>query len=134
MKLVAETTGIFNEHDNVVAGVRPLVATLWFSTEPGPPTEFGLEYCDLVRFSTEARFEPHRVIFDKGDPGDCLYGILAGRVRIYSTSRVLRGFRFCPAFNGDLIRASGDRTVTWWQAAQSTFTKPPDPRSSICAA
>jgi CRP-like cAMP-binding protein len=41
---------------------------------------------DLVKFSTVARFEAHRVIFDKGDPGDCLYGILSGRVRIYSTS------------------------------------------------
>ena len=26
------------------------------------------------------------MIFNKGDPGDCLYGILAGRVRIYSAS------------------------------------------------
>lgn len=41
---------------------------------------------DLAKFTTVARFEPHRVIFSKGDPGDCLYGILAGRVRIYSTS------------------------------------------------
>ena len=41
---------------------------------------------DLVKFSTVARFEPHRDIFNKGDPGDCLYGILSGRVRIYSTS------------------------------------------------
>jgi CRP-like cAMP-binding protein len=41
---------------------------------------------DLVKFTTVARFEPHRVIFDKGDAGDCLYAILSGRVRIYSTS------------------------------------------------
>ena len=41
---------------------------------------------DLVKFSSVARFEPHRLIFSKGDPGDCLYGILVGRVRIYSTS------------------------------------------------
>lgn len=41
---------------------------------------------DLVKFSTVSRFEPHRVIFSKGDPGDCLYGILSGRVRVYSTS------------------------------------------------
>ena len=41
---------------------------------------------DLVKFTTVARFEPHRVIFGKGEAGDCLYGILAGRVRIYSTS------------------------------------------------
>jgi CRP-like cAMP-binding protein len=41
---------------------------------------------DLVKFTTIARVEPHRVIFSKGDPGDCLYGILAGRVRIFSTS------------------------------------------------
>ena len=41
---------------------------------------------DLVKFTTVARFEPHREIFSKGDPGDCLYGILAGRVRIFSTS------------------------------------------------
>src|SRR5947209_433150 len=36
---------------------------------------------DLVKFTTVARFEPHRVIFSKGDKGDCLYGILSGRVR-----------------------------------------------------
>jgi len=41
---------------------------------------------DLVKFTTVARFEPHRVIFDKGDAGDCLFAILSGRVRIYSTS------------------------------------------------
>jgi len=41
---------------------------------------------ELVKFSTVARFEPHRDIFNKGDPGDCLYGVLSGRVRIYSTS------------------------------------------------
>jgi CRP-like cAMP-binding protein len=41
---------------------------------------------DLVKFTTVARFAPHREIFSKGDPGDCLYGILAGRVRIFSSS------------------------------------------------
>jgi CRP/FNR family transcriptional regulator, cyclic AMP receptor protein len=41
---------------------------------------------DLVKFSTIGRFEPHQAIFSKGDPGDSLYGILSGRVRIYSTS------------------------------------------------
>jgi CRP/FNR family transcriptional regulator, cyclic AMP receptor protein len=41
---------------------------------------------DLVKFTTVARFEPHREIFSKGEPGDCLYGILAGRVRIFSSS------------------------------------------------
>src|SRR3984893_2247847 len=41
---------------------------------------------DLVRFSTVAHFEPHQGIVRKGDPGDCLYGICSGRVRIYSTS------------------------------------------------
>lgn len=41
---------------------------------------------DLVKFSTVARFEPHQEIVRKGDPGDCLYGILFGRVRIYSSS------------------------------------------------
>jgi CRP/FNR family transcriptional regulator, cyclic AMP receptor protein len=41
---------------------------------------------ELVKFTTVARFEPHHEIFSKGDPGDCLYGILAGRVRIFSIS------------------------------------------------
>ena len=41
---------------------------------------------DLVRFSTVAHFEPHQDIVRKGEPGDCLYGIFSGRVRIYSTS------------------------------------------------
>ena len=48
---------------------------------------------DLVKFTTVARFEPHRVIFSKGDKGDCLYGILSGRVRIYSNSA--EGARSC---------------------------------------
>jgi CRP-like cAMP-binding protein len=38
------------------------------------------------QIQTVARFEPHRVIFSKGDKGDCLYGILSGRVWIYSNS------------------------------------------------
>ena len=41
---------------------------------------------ELVKFSTVVRFAQHRDIFNKGEPGDCLYGILSGRVRIYSTS------------------------------------------------
>jgi CRP-like cAMP-binding protein len=41
---------------------------------------------DLVKFSNVVHFQPHEDIVRKGDPGDCLYGILAGRVRIYSTS------------------------------------------------
>jgi CRP/FNR family cyclic AMP-dependent transcriptional regulator len=41
---------------------------------------------DLVKFSTVAHFQAHEAIVRKGDPGDCLYGILSGRVRIYSTS------------------------------------------------
>jgi CRP/FNR family cyclic AMP-dependent transcriptional regulator len=41
---------------------------------------------DLVAFSTVARFEPQEDIVRKGDPGDSLYGILSGRVRVYSTS------------------------------------------------
>lgn len=50
------------------------------STMPQPALD------DLVKFTTVARFEPHREIFSKGDPGDCLFGILTGRVRIFSTS------------------------------------------------
>jgi CRP-like cAMP-binding protein len=41
---------------------------------------------DLVKFTTVARFDPHQVIFTKGEPGDCVYGILSGRIRIYSNS------------------------------------------------
>jgi len=41
---------------------------------------------DLVRFSSVARYKPNEDIVRKGEPGDCLYGILSGRVRIYSTS------------------------------------------------
>ena len=57
------------------------------STMPKPTLD------ELVKFTTVARFEPNHEIFSKGDPGDCLYGILAGRVRI---SRSLpRGARSC---------------------------------------
>jgi CRP-like cAMP-binding protein len=41
---------------------------------------------ELVNFSTVLRLEQHQGVFNKGEPGDCLYGILSGRVRIYSTS------------------------------------------------
>jgi hypothetical protein len=45
---------------------------------------------DLVKFTTVARFEPHRVIFSKGDKGDCLYGILSGHSTLEE-----RGIRTC---------------------------------------
>jgi CRP/FNR family cyclic AMP-dependent transcriptional regulator len=41
---------------------------------------------DLVKFSNVIRFEQYQDICNKGEPGDTLYGILSGRVRIYSTS------------------------------------------------
>jgi CRP-like cAMP-binding protein len=41
---------------------------------------------DLIKFSSVVRFEENQDVFNKGEPGDCLYGILSGRVRIYSTS------------------------------------------------
>jgi CRP-like cAMP-binding protein len=41
---------------------------------------------ELGNFSTVVRLEQHQDVFNKGEPGDCLYGILSGRVRIYSTS------------------------------------------------
>lgn len=39
---------------------------------------------DLIGFSTTRRFADDEVIFSKGDDGDGLYGILDGRVRIFS--------------------------------------------------
>jgi len=39
---------------------------------------------DLIGFSTTRRFTDDDVIFSKGDDGDGLYGILDGRVRIFS--------------------------------------------------
>ena len=44
---------------------------------------------DLVKFTTVARFEPHWVIFSKGDKGDCLYGILSGRVPRFAAGSTL---------------------------------------------
>src|SRR5262245_23694485 len=41
---------------------------------------------ELVKFSTVARFGSSLVFFEKGDPYDCRYGVLSGRVLIYSVS------------------------------------------------
>lgn len=41
---------------------------------------------DLIRFSIVKAYAPRQPIFEKGDPGDSLYGILYGRVRIFATS------------------------------------------------
>lgn len=41
---------------------------------------------DLLRVSTVKAYAPRQVICEKGDPGDSLYGILYGRVRIFATS------------------------------------------------
>jgi CRP/FNR family cyclic AMP-dependent transcriptional regulator len=41
---------------------------------------------DLVRFTSVRRIAAAQVILAEGTVGDCLYGILSGRVRIYSTS------------------------------------------------
>ena len=40
----------------------------------------------LVKFATVRRFEPGDEIFAKGDPGNALSGVLAGRVCIYTVS------------------------------------------------
>lgn len=41
---------------------------------------------DLLTFTTTRRVAAGQVIILEGDAGDCLYGVLGGRVRIYSTS------------------------------------------------
>lgn len=47
-----------------------------------PPTVID----DLVRYVTVRRVAPPQVIIIEGSAGDYLYGVLSGRVRIYSTS------------------------------------------------
>src|SRR5215472_1985575 len=41
---------------------------------------------ELVKFATVRRFEAHEEIFAKGDVGNALFGVLAGRVSIYTLS------------------------------------------------
>jgi CRP-like cAMP-binding protein len=41
---------------------------------------------ELVRLGTVRTFMGGQEIFQKGDPGEALYGVLAGRVRIYTVS------------------------------------------------
>lgn len=41
---------------------------------------------ELLAFSRTESFSRNQVIFDKGDPGCCLYAILRGRVRIHTVS------------------------------------------------
>jgi CRP/FNR family transcriptional regulator, cyclic AMP receptor protein len=40
----------------------------------------------LVKFATIRHFQPNDEIFAKGDPGNALFGVLQGRVRIYTGS------------------------------------------------
>lgn len=40
----------------------------------------------LVKFATVKHFKPGEEMFAKGDPGNALYGVLAGRVCIYTVS------------------------------------------------
>src|SRR5690554_4499501 len=40
----------------------------------------------LSKHLRERRYRKGELIFDQGDPGDCLYVIVSGRVRIYLTS------------------------------------------------
>jgi CRP/FNR family transcriptional regulator, cyclic AMP receptor protein len=41
---------------------------------------------EIVKFSIVKTYRVHEVIVKKGDPGECLYGILSGRVRIFSSA------------------------------------------------
>jgi CRP/FNR family cyclic AMP-dependent transcriptional regulator len=41
---------------------------------------------ELVRLCVHRRLEPEQVLFRKGDPGDALYGVLSGRLRIHSVA------------------------------------------------
>src|SRR5258706_1097651 len=40
----------------------------------------------LVRLSVRRHLEAEQVLFRKGDPGDALYGVLSGRLRIHSVA------------------------------------------------
>ncbi len=40
----------------------------------------------LTKFATVRHAAAHEAIFEKGDPGNALFGVLAGRVRIYTVS------------------------------------------------
>jgi CRP/FNR family transcriptional regulator, cyclic AMP receptor protein len=60
---------------------RQLLASYFFS--PTAPTKL---LDDLVGFTTVRRLSAGQVIIAEGAVGDCLYGILSGRVRVYSTS------------------------------------------------
>ena len=44
------------------------------------------EMAELVGLGHLVQYEPDTLIFDKGDPGDCLYAILKGQVGIHTSS------------------------------------------------
>lgn len=44
------------------------------------------QMAELVALGHTLRFDADRVIFDKGDPGDCLYAVLKGQIAIRTSS------------------------------------------------
>ncbi len=46
----------------------------------------GAQMAELLTLGHTARFDTDRVIFDKGDPGNCLYAVLKGQIAIRTSS------------------------------------------------
>jgi len=92
---------------------------------------------ELVKFSTVARFEPHQDIFNKGDPGDCLYGVLSGRVRIYSTSaegsEIMLNVMEAGELFGEIALLDGrPRTASAAAMERGPFANPPRSFPALC--
>lgn len=46
----------------------------------------GVQMAELLTLGHMVRFDTDRVIFDKGDPGNCLYAVLKGQIAIRTSS------------------------------------------------
>ncbi len=58
---------------------------------------------DLLEVTTTKRLAPKETLFHKGDPGNQLYGVLSGRLKVTSSSREGREVVFSVSGPGDVI-------------------------------
>jgi DNA-binding SARP family transcriptional activator len=117
------------------AGVK-LVQLQRISLFQATPSDILLEIADLLQ---DVKYNPNETIFSKGEPGDCLYIIVQGQVRIHDEKRTLNVLAPHDIFGEMALldvapRLASATTITQtflWKLEQTAFYKLMEARPEI---
>lgn len=83
----------------------------------------GEDLAAIALISTEERHDPQDEIFSEGDPGDALYFVIDGKVRVHTANRVLAELGERECFGEMSILDSSPRSATVTSLDDSNLLK-----------